>query len=447
MPHDHAARSAVRAAAAAAAAASLLLVSSACAGSSGPSSAASYTSDSTATLTVLTDDTRQPAVEQYAATHPAVKVKIVLEDSTSTVAQKIALDDKAGSGWPDVVFTGQPSDVASLAAAPLNFAEPLGDLVPASTRAQYADGTLANCTYGGKVFCLPNDVAPTVLWVNTKLMKQFGYTVPTTWAAYQALGRRLAAEHPGYLIGGVNDRDGYGVFFASSGCENRQVTDPTHVKINLSTENCTRVAKLLQPLVANGSVTTASPWDTSFVANYGSKDKLLMYPAAAWFGEYAFKGTYKIPNGELAAYTMPTWPGSSTQVAGAEGGGLWMVSSHSKNMKGAADMVSWLTQSTDAKGIVASSTLPAYTPAAKVWCAARASDAFYSADPCPAEVKEAGLISPTFNYIRFEAQFDDSYAQTFIKAANAKSDLTASLTTWQSDLDQAASNAGYQVQQ
>ncbi|QMU71691.1 ABC transporter substrate-binding protein [Streptacidiphilus sp. P02-A3a] len=425
-------------------AAVVLLTLSAC--GSGAKTGAKVTSDASATLTVWTDDTRQPAVEAYRAAHPDVKMNIVLTSFTAgQVAQKIALDDKAGTGWPDVVFLGNPSDVSQLAAAPLRFAAPLNDLVPQSVRDGYAKGTVAGCSWGGQAYCLPNDVAPVVLWVNQKLMKQFGYTVPTTMAQYQALGEKVAAQHPGYLVGDINDRDGYGAFLGSSGCTDRQVTDPTHITIDLSADSCTRVTKLLQPLVEDGSVSPTSPWDTTFAAKVGAKDKFLMYPAAAWFGAYGFKGTYKLPNGEIAAYPMPTWPGSTTPVTGAEGGGLWVVSSHSKNTQGAADMITWLTTDSDPKGIVASPTLPAYTAVATRWCAAQKADPFYASDPCPVEQREADLMSPTFSYIRFEGQFDDSYAQTVIAAATSKGDLTAALSAWQGELVQAAGNADYTV--
>lgn len=428
-----------------AAALAIALTAAACGGGGGADES-KVTSDESATLTVWTDDTRQPAVEAYVKAHPDAKVKVVLTNyGPGEIPQKIALADKAGKGWPDVVFLGAPSDVSALAAAPLNFAQPLNDLVPETTRKQFTKGTLKGCTYNEKVFCLPNDVAPVVLWVNTKLMKEFGYAVPKTWDEYQALGVKVAKEHPGHLIGGVNERDGYGGFLGGSGCPDREVTGATNIKIDLSDNRCTRVTELLQPLVENGTVTATSPWDPTFTDKVGKKNKILMYPAAAWFGEYGFKGSYKIPNGQMAAYSVPTWAGESTATTGAEGGGLWVVSRHSKNTKGAAAIAEWLTTSTDDKGIVAASALPAYAPAAEKWCAARASDAFYAEDPCPAEQTAAALIAENFDYIRFEGQFADSYAQTFVAAAAEKGDLSAALTEWQTQLTQAAENAGYQV--
>jgi len=36
-------------------------------------------------------------------------------------------------------------------------------------------------------------------------MKQFGYTVPTTWQQWQTIGESVAANHPGYIIGALGD--------------------------------------------------------------------------------------------------------------------------------------------------------------------------------------------------------------------------------------------------
>ena len=61
------------------------------------------------------------------------------------------------------------------------------------------------CTVDGTVYCLRNDLAQTVLWYNKTLMDQFGYTVPTTWEEYQALGDEGGDRAPGYIVGAVGD--------------------------------------------------------------------------------------------------------------------------------------------------------------------------------------------------------------------------------------------------
>jgi multiple sugar transport system substrate-binding protein len=402
--------------------------------------------DPNAVLTVWIDQTREAAVKAYQAKHPEAKLNVVVTDvGAGKVLQKAALSNKANEGWPDVTFLADPGDISALAVAPLNYAQALNDLVPEATRKQFAAGTLENCTYNGKVYCLQNDIAQSVLWYNDKLMKQFGYEVPKTWAAYQALGIKLATEHPGYLIGGVNGRDFTGIFLGSSGCTSRAVTDPTHISIKVSDSSCTRVTKLLDPLVKNGTVANFVPWDKAFTENFGAADKVLMYPNASWFGDFGFNGAWKIPSGELAAAPMPTWDGEDKPYAGAAGGGLWVVSAHTKNKKGAADLITFL--STDLDLAKSSPTYPAFGPGADAWCAAKASDTFYASDPCPAMKSSAPLIRSNYSYIRFESQYGDIFAQSVGTAATNKGDLTEALLSVQDKLVQAAQNASYTVAQ
>jgi ABC-type glycerol-3-phosphate transport system substrate-binding protein len=57
-----------------------------------------------------------------------------------------------------------------------------------------------------------------VLWYNKKLMDQWGYQVPKTWEEYQALGEKVAKEHPGYLVGTIGDTNSHESYFWSSQC-------------------------------------------------------------------------------------------------------------------------------------------------------------------------------------------------------------------------------------
>ncbi|MBA2678847.1 MAG: carbohydrate ABC transporter permease [Ktedonobacteraceae bacterium] len=79
-----------------------------------------------------------------------------------------------------------------------------------------------------------------------------------------------------------------------------------------------------------------SPFDPNFI-KLGTSNKILMMPAASWFGEYVFKASYKTPSGQLAVALPLKWEADSEPHAGAQGGAAWAISSHSKNPKAAAD--------------------------------------------------------------------------------------------------------------
>ena len=50
-----------------------------------------------------------------------------------------------------------------------------------------------------------SDLAQVVLWYNKTLMTRFGYTVPTTWDQYEQLAIKVAAQHPGCIVGTAGD--------------------------------------------------------------------------------------------------------------------------------------------------------------------------------------------------------------------------------------------------
>ncbi|MFF1875912.1 ABC transporter substrate-binding protein, partial [Kitasatospora herbaricolor] len=164
------------------------------------------TQDDSSQITVWADSTRLPAVQAYQKSHPDVKMDIVTYDGSadgSTYLQtKVQLFDRTDKGWPDVVF-GAPTDVtwASQPTSPkaVPFAAPLDEgLVKNGTLDNFAKRSLTPCEFDGHTYCLRNDIAQVVLWYNKALMDKWGYTVPTTWEQYEALGLKVAKEHPGY---------------------------------------------------------------------------------------------------------------------------------------------------------------------------------------------------------------------------------------------------------
>jgi len=177
---------------AAVAAGTLLLA--ACGGSSsgggapakatGPYGFKTEAQSSSAPITVWVDSTRLAAAQAFQKANPAVKIKIVSYDGnangSNTFKTKMSLFDKAGSGWPDVVFTTDNNSASWGSADGTGSLAPLdAGLVPQATLDGFAKGAMDVCTINDAVYCLRNDLAQNVLWYNKKLMDEFGYTVPT----------------------------------------------------------------------------------------------------------------------------------------------------------------------------------------------------------------------------------------------------------------------------
>jgi multiple sugar transport system substrate-binding protein len=82
------------------------------------------------------------------------------------------------SGTPDV-FTQDVVWIAEMAGA--GWALPLDQYVPESARAEYFPGTIAACTYEGKLTALPWFVDSGMLYYRTDLLQAAGAKVPETW--------------------------------------------------------------------------------------------------------------------------------------------------------------------------------------------------------------------------------------------------------------------------
>ncbi|MFD3453252.1 ABC transporter substrate-binding protein [Streptomyces sp. NPDC058691] len=403
--------------------------------------------DGGATVTVWADSTRLPAVQEYQKTHPDAKLNIVTydggADGSSYLQTKVQLFDRTGKGWPDVVF-GTPTDVtwATTPTKPgaVPFAAPLDqDLVPQATLGNFAKGSLAPCQAGGHTYCLRNDIAQVVLWYNKSLFDQWGYQVPTTWPEYQALGEKIAKEHPGYLSGSVGDTNSQESYLWSSRCPAFDLKDSGHLRVALQDEKCTRMSKLLDSLISAKAVSTQGFFSQGFAKTSGRKVAMAYGPS--WYGQYLFNAAFKVPAGQIAAAPPLSWPGESTRATGNVGGGVWMVSAHSANLKASADLVTWLTTSDANQG--KAPTYPAYAPAAKVWLANPDIKKYFAGDVGPAFQQAADEVWTGWGNTRFSDA--TAWSGVVLPALTAGKSLTATLPAWQSAIADEAKAHGYKV--
>lgn len=401
--------------------------------------------DPTAPITVWVDATRESAVQMFREKHPdkADLINIEIADRAEFPA-RVLLFNNTGSGWPDVVFA-EPEIVGQVADASRNFPADLTPYVSQEILDQFAPGANAPCTFDGKLFCLRNDLAHNVLWYNKPLMEEFGYSVPTTWEEYQALGERVAQEHPGYIIGAFGDDQAMNVYFWASRCPMNQLQDANTVKINLSDPKCLRAAEMVDMLIANGAITTLGPFDPAF-AQLANENKLLMLPAASWYGEYVFGGKpdstyYREANGQLAVAPPLKWADEEQAWTGAQGGSAWTMSRHTQNPELAAELIVWLTTSPDYQG--SAPTFPAYLPAAEVWSQTIANNPLYAEDPFPVLRDSSGLIDPLWANVRFNK--NEAFNTATLAAVLEGQSVVSTLPALQEQLSALAAAQGYIV--
>jgi ABC-type glycerol-3-phosphate transport system substrate-binding protein len=423
------------------------------AGVGGSSTSASGTREvaraSSGPLVVWVDAVRLPAAKAYAKAHPKVKMKLVTFDGdgngATTMQTKIQLWNRAGNGWPDVIFSEQVNDPVWMAQKPFNFAAPVKGLIPRSLLSKWPKPSTAQCMIKGTQYCVQDNLAQDVLWVNKKLMSQFGYTVPKTWQQWAALGHKVATQHPGYIVGNIGDSFSHWIYLWASRCPLEQLRGNS-LLINSTDAHCTRMAKLLDPLIKDGTLPPLSVFTPDFATKYGgANDKVLLMSGPTWYAHSLFDQTLHIPAGQMTA-AMPLRWGSEPISTGQVGGGPWIISRHSKNIKAAADFVTWATTvfnplpttRTDARP-----GYPAYAPVANRYLASLAKDHYFAANPTPSMKAAASKIWKGWNLVTYPDQ--PVWSNTVVTQLVAGKSLSSLLTSFGDALTQAAQAAGYTV--
>lgn len=360
--------------------------------------------DDNAPITIWIDDTRKPTVEAFKKKYPD-KAALIKEEvvDRGQFPSKVLLFNNTGKGWPDVVFA-EPNLVAQVADASRDFPLDLTDLVPKDVQNNFAPGALAPCTFGGKLLCLRNDIAQNMIWYNKPLMEQFGYSVPKTWAEFEQLGLAVAKDHPGYVIGAVDEATIVYVYLWASRCPLGQSIDANSIFINLEDAKCTRAITMLDNLLKAGAVAKVGNFDPA-VAKLGNENKILMMIGPSWFGEYVFGGKpdstyYKTAEGQLDTAVAPKWDDEDKAYTGFWGGSAWSVSKHTQNPKLAVEFAIFASSATEYHGT--GPTYPAYAPAAKEWRKTVQGNKLYAQDPYPVMEQAAALMDPLIASVRFD---------------------------------------------
>jgi ABC-type glycerol-3-phosphate transport system substrate-binding protein len=327
--------------------------------------------DDKAVIKVMADTTRAPAVDLFIKAHPEDKDLIqYMTDDRSTFESKLLLYNNVGSGWMDVIFH-ETLDLRLASTTQYdNFMADLTPWVDPAIVKQFYPGSLAPCTLpDGKLICLRNDIAPEVLYYNEPNMKAWGYTVPTTWEDFLTLAQTVAKDHPGTIMGSINNWIPEKLYFAGSECPYMNMVNPTTYYINWLDPNCTRMATLLDTLQKLGVMDL----NGAFAAGTAKKftaGQWLTWIGPAWEADFIIKGVFLDPTvtkfaGTVGMAPMPKWTAQSQIWTGSGGGAAWGMSRHTKNPKLAAALITFVT--TDPSVTSVAVTLSAYQPGGDAW--------------------------------------------------------------------------------
>jgi multiple sugar transport system substrate-binding protein len=430
---------------AAVAATAALLLLAACGDDGDSAGAEPEQSDSGGAITVWVDPPRVPAAEAFETAHPEIDITINQIDGTvggKSLQQQFAQFNQAGKGWPDAIFFPSNDDIAWATGAQINWAADLTDLLPDVIEG-YDDAVIAPCNIDDQIRCLRNDAAPDVFWYNQKFFDENGYTVPTTWEEYADLGVQIAAEHPGKVSGFTGDAYAPDRYLWASGCPTNDRQSETDVHIDLTDPTCVRAKDLLSTMVDGQAVSPLGIFDAD-AATVGKE--LVMSPGAAWWGDYLFNQTWKIPAGEMTAVEPLAWDGDSEPSTGNEGGGLWGVSNHitGKQLENTLEFARFVA--TDPAWQVELSTgLPAYAPVQDAWAAKQGEAGYFADNDTTFAAMKAAIsyVKPDHAYMLYNT--GSVWTETIAPALVDGQSVDDAWTDFESELNNQAKAMGYTV--
>ena len=400
------------------------------------------------TITVWVDAAREPIAKAFEEANPDVPISIETYDGNAggsgSFQTKVSLFDQSGEGWPDVVFSTQTND-ASWAAKETNgvqaFAAPLNKGYFSDEFLDgFTDGANDPMTVDDTVYGLRNDLAPVVLWYNQALLDQFGYEIPTTWEEYEAMGEKLAAEHPGYILGSIGDSFvGTYVYYWGAQAPIFQLDGDTFSS-DFDDEHSVAMTTMLDSMAANGSLVQDSVFSAPFVENYS--DKIVAMPGPAWYAGALFQNPDSLnsPAGTIGAADPLYWEGED-KVTGNVGGGVWYASSHSKNLDAVETFLEFATSSEESATL--NSGLPAYDSAASTWLDAQAESQFFTGDFKSAVSTAAASVWGGWGFPSFSPE--TAYAAVVVPALAEGKTIADVVPEWQEQILNEAQVQGYTV--
>ncbi|WP_439381236.1 ABC transporter substrate-binding protein [Amycolatopsis lexingtonensis] len=262
------------------------------------------------------DDTVAKTVPGFEAANPDIKVKVV--NAGSSFDEYTALDNaiQAGSGVPDLAMFEYFA--VPYFAIPGKL-EDLGGLGADNLKKDYVAAAWNDVTVEGKVFALPSDYGPSVLFYNEATFAKAGlHQPPATWDEYYEAAKKIHALGGDHYIA----QDTGDLFFLLSliwqaGGRPFRV-DGTKVHIDFTEPATTKAVAFWQKMLDEGLLNTkVTAWsdDWNRTLNDGS---LASQTMGGWL-------TSSLPQrapqaaGQFKVALMPQWqPGAKV---GAENGG------------------------------------------------------------------------------------------------------------------------------
>jgi multiple sugar transport system substrate-binding protein len=279
----------------------------------------------------------QAVVDAFNATHTDIQVDLDMTPSGAAGTNaKLTNSTRAGNA-PDVAT----ADYVSLPSFAIDGAfMDLTDRIDDGFRSQLVPQAWDQVTFDGRVYAVPIDIEPQILFYRRDLFEQHGIAVPRTWAEFEQAARDLKAAAPDVRLS---------TFFTSSAPHlaglSMQVggrwfsTTGGHWSLDFSDPGTMRVAEYWQRLVDEDLVAVAPINSQQWQAGINN-GTIATYINGAWAAAALMRSN---PDGagKWAAAPLPQWDPARPTV-GVTGGSVFAVTKDSKHPDEAMEFLRWM---------------------------------------------------------------------------------------------------------
>lgn len=382
-------------------------------------------------------------VKAFEKAYPTIKV--IHRQIPGSEYTKLTTVLKAGSGAPDDVqieYQMMPQYVNT------------GDLVNLAQYDQqymkwYPKWVQNQVTFGGKLFAMPEDVAPLGLLYNPSFFAKYHLSVPQTWAQFAADAAKVHKANPKAYLSYFAPNDGgwiTGLLWQAGAQPFLQMSNGAW-KIDFTSPAAEQVMNFWGNLIKKGYVKVSNDFTPQWNHEVGS-GLYGAFPAAAWSPKYQLQPALPKKYTPWKAAYIPQWK-AGAHDDGNWGGSTTAVTNQTKHPRAAALFAAWINLSEQGLSIgnniggyfTASTDSPhvaAFTAPVPVLGGQRANLIFEKESPW---VNTSFEWSPWTLYVYSEMQVE------FTKAASGKESWNQALANIQQNVSQFARTQGYQVVQ
>ncbi|MEU2773724.1 extracellular solute-binding protein [Streptomyces sp. NPDC007162] len=208
--------------------------------------------------------------------------------------------------------------------------------------AKYVPSAVSASSIGGKIYGVPVDVGPMVLFYRKDLFAKYGITKPpATWAQYKADAEKVAAADPSVKFGTPpGDGNDLAAYSLQTG-QSWYATQGDSWTVSIDNPGTRQVAAYWQGLKDKGLVTkTGNAWDPQF-DKASEAGKVLTFVNASWAAG-GLKSDLKDQAGKWRVAPMPTWKAGDGKSS-SSGGSATSVMTGCKTPREATQFATFLS--------------------------------------------------------------------------------------------------------